>query len=202
VARRLPRVVRDGALHENRIEETMNDLRRAAADFLAQRRIAVAGVARDGGSAANVVYRRLREKGYEVFALNPSANEVEGDRCYASVGAVPGGVDGVVIGTPPQSGEPVVRDCLAAGVPRVWFHRSFGTGSVSADAVALAEREGLAVIAGACPMMFIEPVDPAHRCMRWVLGAIGRLPDTTAYSPAVGSPPDGSFGTAAPPRSL
>jgi uncharacterized protein len=71
-----------------------------------------------------------------------------------------------------------VRDCVAAGVQRIWLHRSFGTGSVSDEAVALAEREGLRVIAGACPMMFLQPVDLPHRCMKWVLGATGKLPHT------------------------
>jgi uncharacterized protein len=159
----------------------MTTLQQAAGEFLSHRRIAVAGVARDGASAANVVYRRLRAEGYEVFPVNPSAEQVEGDRCYASVGSIPGGVDGVVIGTPPHASAEVVRDCVAAGVPRVWFHRSFGAGSVAEQAVTLAEREGLAVIAGACPMMFLDPVDLPHRCMRWVLGVTGKLPPTEAY---------------------
>jgi uncharacterized protein len=160
----------------------MTRLQRAASEFLAQRRIAVAGVARDGTSAANIVYRRLRADGYEVFPVNPNSDRVEGDRCYASLGEIRGGVDGVVIGTAPLAATDVVRDCVAAGVPRVWFHRSFGTGSVSDEAVELAEREGLAVIAGACPMMFLEPVDLPHRCTRWALGVTGKLPEAETYS--------------------
>jgi uncharacterized protein len=163
----------------------MTTLRTAADEFLSHRRIAVAGVARDGASAANYVYQRLRETGYEVFPVNPNAAEVEGDRCYASVDEIPGGVDGVVIGTAPQASADVVRDCVAAGVPRVWFHRSFGTGSVSEEAVELARREGLAVIPGACPRMFLDPVDFPHRCMRWVLGATGKLPEP--YPPGCGA---------------
>jgi uncharacterized protein len=177
----------------------MTKIEQAARDFLSHRRIAVAGVSRDGTSAANVVYRRLRAEGYEVFALNPHASEVKGDRCYASAGDVPGGVDGVVVGTAPSASAEVVRDCLAAGVARVWFHRSFGVGSVAEDAVALAERAGLAVIGGACPMMFLDPVDLPHRCMRWVLGATGKLSPVVAYP--VPAPPVPSDWTAAPPHS-
>jgi uncharacterized protein len=161
---------------------TMATLKEAADEFLAHRRVAVAGVARDDASAANVVYRRLREAEYEVYAVNPNADEVEGDRCYRSVNEIPGGVEAVVIGTAPQASAAVVRDCVAAGVPRVWFHRSFGTGSVSDEAVALAKSAGIAVIAGACPMMFLQPVDLPHRCMRWVLGATGKLPAAEAYA--------------------
>jgi uncharacterized protein len=154
----------------------MDTLKQAAADFLAQERIAVAGVSRDGAHVANLVYRRLRERGYTVFALNPHADEVEGDRCYHAVADIPGGVDGVFIATRPEAAPDLVRQCAAAGVPRVWMHRSFGAGSVSTEAAAIGESAGIRVIAGACPMMFIEPVDIGHRCMRWLLGATGKLP--------------------------
>jgi uncharacterized protein len=159
----------------------MGVLRRAANEFLSHRRLAVAGVSRDGAHAANLVYRRLRDEGYEVFALNPSAAEVEGDRCYHALAEIPGGVEGVVIVTPPDAAPGVVRECAQAGVPRVWLHRSFGQGSVSPEAVALCEREGISVLDGACPMMFLEPVDLGHRCIRWVLGATGKLPDADEY---------------------
>jgi uncharacterized protein len=154
----------------------MDSLRKAALDFLAADRLAVAGVSRDGSHVANIVYRRLRERGYTVFPLNPNTDEVEGDRCYRSLGEIPGGVGGLFIATRPEAAPALVQECVAAGVPRVWMHRSLGTGSVSAEAAAAGEAAGLRVIAGACPMMFIEPVDVAHRCLRWFLGATGRLP--------------------------
>jgi uncharacterized protein len=154
----------------------MESLKQAATDFLAQERLAVAGVSRDGGHVANVVYRRLREQGYTVFAVNPNATEVEGDRCYRRVTDIPDGVAGVFIATRPEAAPETVRQCIEAGVPRVWMHRSFGTGSVSAEAAALGEAAGIRVIAGACPMMFLEPVDVAHRCMRWLLGTMKKLP--------------------------
>jgi uncharacterized protein len=151
-------------------------LRDAAAGFLASGRLAVAGVARDGGNPANLIYRRLRSDGYAVVPVNPSAEAVEGDPCYPSVAAIPGGVAGVVIATHPDMAAAVVTDCVEAGVSRVWLHRSFGGGSVSEEAVELCRCHGIEVIPGACPMMFLEPVDPAHRCMRWLLGALGKLP--------------------------
>lgn len=169
----------------------METMREAAEEFLAQRRIAVAGVSRDAKQAANVIYRRLREAGYDVVPVNPSAAEVEGDVCYASVTAVPERPDGVLIATHPDVARDVARQCVEAGVPRVWMHRSFGTGSVSADATVLCREAGIAVLDGGCPMMFLEPVDAVHRCFRWVLAATGRLPDGTGYSrpTCAGEPP-------------
>jgi uncharacterized protein len=156
-------------------------LAEAAREFLSQRRIAVAGVSREQANAGNIIYRRLRDSGYEVFAVNPAADEVEGDRCYRSLAAIPGGVTAVVVATHPDVAEAVVQDCVAAGVSRVWLHRSFGRGSVSAAAVELGAREGVAVIDGGCPMMFMDPVDVGHRCIRWLLGVAGRLPDGARY---------------------
>jgi hypothetical protein len=61
-------------------------------------------------------------------------------------------------------------------VRQVWFHRSFGTGSVSAEAVAVCRAHGIEPIVGGCPLMFCEPVDVGHRCMRWWLQWRGRVP--------------------------
>jgi predicted CoA-binding protein len=112
-----------------------------------------------------------------VFPVNPKTDQVEGDSCYASLADVPGPIDGAVIATPPSTTAAVVEQCAELGIPRVWLHRSFGEGSVSPDAVELCHEKGISVIAGACPMMFFEGADVGHRCMRWLLGVMGKLPE-------------------------
>ena len=155
----------------------MVSLKEQAAEFLAQKRIAVAGVSRgDRNAPANAIYRKLRDSGHEVFALNPNATTVENDPCYPSVQALPQRVDGVIIVTTPETSTALVHDCAEAGVSRVWLHRSFGAGSVSRQAVEFCRDHQMTVIAGGCPMMFCQPVDWGHRCMRWVLAATGGLP--------------------------
>jgi predicted CoA-binding protein len=155
----------------------MATLKQAADEFLAQRRIAVAGVSRtDSGHGANVVYKGLRKAGYEVFAVNPNAEKVEGDPCFHDLKSIPDGVDAVVVGTAPAESEDVVRDCAEQNIQHVWLHRSFGGGSVSDEAADLARQNGITVIAGACPMMFLSGTDIVHRCMRLVLGVTGGLP--------------------------
>ncbi len=144
-------------------------------DFLSQKRIAVAGVSRSPDQAANAVYRKLRGAGYEVFPVNPGACEVEGEGCFPDLKSIPGGVDAVVIATPPRATDQVVRECAALGVSRVWMHRSFGEGSVSRNAAEYCRANDIAVIPGGCPLMFCEPVDFGHRCMRWMLKLTGGL---------------------------
>jgi len=144
--------------------------------FLEGKRFAVAGVSRSSHGAANAVYRKMRSAGYEVVPINPRAGEVEGVACYADLHAVPGALDGLVIAAHPRVAVDLVRQCADRGVPRVWFHRSFGGGSVSQEAVRECRERGLDCIVGGCPLMYCEPVDPAHRCMRWLLRWSGRVP--------------------------
>ncbi len=148
-------------------------------DFLAQKRIAVAGVSRDdrGHAAANLIYRRLKKLGHDVFPVNPNMRAFDGERCYPDVRSIPGGVDGVVIVTQPETAARIVRDCSDAGVRRVWMHRGVGRGSsVSPEAIEYCQQHDITVIAGACPMMYGARVDFGHMCGRWVLKLTGTLP--------------------------
>ncbi len=148
-------------------------------DFLAQKRIAVAGVSlRNGGHpAANLIYHRLKGTGHDVFAVNPRIQTFEGDRCYPDVQSIPGGVDGVVIVTRPETTVRIVRDCNDAKVRRVWMHQSLAKGSsVSPAAAEYCAQHDISVIAGACPMMYGADVDFGHTCMRWMLQLTGGLP--------------------------
>ena len=147
-------------------------------DFLAQKRIAVAGVSRDNRRhpAGNLIYQRLKTTGHEVFAVNPHLETFGGDRCYANLQSIPGGVDGVVIITRPEITERIVHDCNDAGIRRVWMHQSFGKGtSVSPDAVEYCRQHDISVIAGGCPMMYGDGVDFGHACMRWFLKLTGGI---------------------------
>ena len=149
-------------------------------DFLAQKRLAVAGVSRQtkGHPAANLIYRRLKDTGHDVFPVNPNLQTFDGNRCYPNLRSIPGGVDGVMIVTRPEATEQIVHDCTAAGVRRVWMHQSLDTkgSSVSPAAVAYCQQHGITVIAGACPTMFGDGVDFGHKCMRWLLKMKGGLP--------------------------
>jgi hypothetical protein len=149
----------------------------AATQFLAKKRIAVTGVSRTPkGHGSNVVYQRLRARGYEVFAVNPNTERVEGDRCYHDLASIPGGVDAVVIGTRPEFAEPTVRECADLGIGLVWMHRSVGTGSVSGAATRYGREHGLTVIDGGCPLMFDPTADGAHKAMRVVCTLTGKVP--------------------------
>lgn len=158
------------------------NLKEAAKKFLSQKRIAVAGVSRHGDVAANIIYKKLRDTGYETFPVNPNAEEVEGDRCYPAFASIPGGVDAVVIATHPEVAPQVVRECGELGINKVWIHRSFGQGSMNEEAIDLCRKLGIAVIPGSCPMMFCEPVDVGHKCIHWIQKISGGQAAPVGYS--------------------
>lgn len=155
----------------------MTTITQAAQEFLAHKRIAVTGVSRTPAShGGNVVYRRLRERGYDVFAVNPNADEVEGDTCYLDLKSIPGGVDAVVIATRAELAEATMRECADLGITHVWMHRAFGTGSVSQAATDFGREQGITVIDGGCPLMFEPTSDGAHKFLRMVCTLTGKAP--------------------------
>jgi predicted CoA-binding protein len=153
----------------------MQPIKDAATAFLASTRVAVTGVSRSAdGHGSNTVYKRLRDRGYEVFAVNPNADQVEGDRCYPDLASIPGGVEAVVIGTRPELAEDTMRQCAELGITQVWMHRGPGPGSVSATATDYGRQHGITVIDGGCPLMFGPTADFGHKVMRLVFA--GHVP--------------------------
>jgi uncharacterized protein len=141
----------------------------AAASFLRCRRIAVTGVSRTpAGHGGNTVYTRLRDRGYEVFAVNPNADQVEGDRCFHHLRDIPGGVEAVVMATKPEAVEDTMRECIDLGITKTWMHRAFGEGSVNDGATRTGREHGVTVIDGGCPLMFEPASDFGHRVIKLV----------------------------------
>lgn len=127
----------------------MTPVKDAATRFLASERIAVTGVSRTpAGHGGNIVYNRLRDRGYQVFAVNPNAEEVEGDPCYRDLGSIPDGVDAVVIATAPDA------------------------------ATELGRQHDVTVIDGGCPLMFQPTSDGPHRFLKLVCTWTGKAPRT------------------------
>jgi predicted CoA-binding protein len=153
----------------------MLTIKEAASEFLALKRIAVTGVSRKPREhGSNTVFKRLRDRGYQVFAVNPNADNVEGARSYHDLKSIPGGVDAVIIATAPDKAKSTMEECVELGIKHVWMHRSYGHGSVNPAAAAYGRKHGITVIDGGCPLMFDPTADFGHRMMRVVFGS--RIP--------------------------
>jgi predicted CoA-binding protein len=155
----------------------MITVKEAATEFLATKRVAVTGVSqKPEGHGGNVVYKRLRDRGYQVFAVNPNAETVEGDPAFRDLRSIPGGVEAVVIATRPETAEATMRECAELGIKQVWMHRSVGGGSASPEATEYGRGQGITVIDGGCPLMFDPTADFGHKCMKFFLSMSGVVP--------------------------
>jgi predicted CoA-binding protein len=142
-------------------------------DFLAQRKIAVVGVSDKRETGCNMSYKKFKENGYQVFAVNPRISEFEGDPCYPDLKAIPEKPDAVFILASPKVTEEIVQQCVDLDIKHVWMHCMMGTKpglvqsmtSVSQDAVEMCKANGIAVIPGSCPNQFLKP-DVGHAMMR------------------------------------
>ena len=147
----------------------MQTIQEAASTFLANKRVAVTGVSRHPENhGSNAIYRRLRERGYQVFAVNPNAREVEGDPSYPDLKSIPNAVDAVVIATRPELALDTMRECADLAIKQVWMHRGARPGSVSASATEFGRAHGITVIDGGCPLMFGPTADLGHKVMRLI----------------------------------
>lgn len=144
----------------------------SVADFTAQKKLAVVGISRKGRKFGNMAFKELKKHGYQLFPVNPNAETIEGERCYPSLSALPGPVDGVLVVVPPAETEKVVREAAAAGIKRVWMQQ----GAESPEAIRFCQENGIEAIHGECILMFTEPCAFFHRAHRWVWGVFGKLP--------------------------
>jgi predicted CoA-binding protein len=144
----------------------------AVADFVSQRKLAVVGVSRKKMKFGNLAFKELKRKGYKLFPVHPHAEQLEGERCSASLAALPEPVDGLLVIVPPAQAEQVVREAAAAGIRRVWLQQGAG----SPAAIRFCEDNGISVVHGECILMFAEPAAWYHRAHRWVWKLLGKLP--------------------------
>jgi len=141
-------------------------------DFLTQKKIAVVGVSRKKTKFGNAIYKELKQKGYNVFPVNPHINVFEGDTCYPDLLSLPEKVDSVVINVSPAQTEKVVREAKEAGINKVWLQQ----GSQSEVAIKYCEENGIDYVSNECILMFAQPSAFIHRAHKWVWGVLGKLP--------------------------
>ena len=150
--------------------------------FLAQKSIAVIGVSNKRETGCNLNYKKFKESGYRVYAVNPNISSYDGAQCYPDLRSIPEKPDAVFMLTNKKVTEQMVRQCVDLGIKHVWMHCLLGTKpglggnktSVSQSAVKICRSNGINVIPGSCPAQFLKP-DFSHRIMRRLWKACGFL---------------------------
>jgi uncharacterized protein len=150
--------------------------REVISDFLAQKRIAVVGASRNPKDFNASMFRTLRERGYDAVPVNPNATEIDGLRCYARLQEIDPPVQGALVMAKPEVAEKVVQDCREAGIARVWLYGISGKTN-SPRAVEFCRANGIAVVPGFCPNMFLEGTSWFHRFHGTLLKIAGKYPN-------------------------
>jgi len=150
----------------------MINSKKTVEDFIAQKKIAVVGVSRKKTKFGNAIYKELKQKGYQVFPINPNINVFEDNVCYPDLLSVPEKVDAVVINVPPAQTEKVVKEAKQAGINKIWLQQ----GSQSEAAIKFCKENGIDCVSNECILMFAQPAAFIHRAHKWIWGVLGKLP--------------------------
>jgi uncharacterized protein len=110
------------------------------------RRIAVVGASATVGKPAHDVPLLMRDRGYEVFAVNPTLSTWEGQPAYGSLRDVPKPVEVVDVFRKPEEAPAIARDAVAVGAKVLWLQ----LGITNPEARAIAERAALAYVEDRC----------------------------------------------------
>lgn len=139
-------------------------------DFVNAKRLAVVGVSRSEQKFGTAIYTELKERGYEVFGVNPQMDEIKGDKCFASLTDLAGKVDGVVVCVSPTKTPQVLREAAAAGITNIWLQQ--GTSSV--EATKTAQELGVSPIEGKCILMYAGEVKSVHAFHKFFAKLLGQ----------------------------
>lgn len=141
-------------------------------EFFAQKNLAVYGVSRNPKKFGSLIFKELKEKGYNVFPVNPHTDEIQGVTCYKSLGSIPETVDGVILTVKPEVTRDAVKEAHEAGIKRIWMQH----GSNSTEAVEYCQENGMTVISKECVFMFAEPVQSVHKFHRFFAKLFRKYP--------------------------
>ena len=150
----------------------MKTSKASIASFFSSRKIAIAGVSRDSRKFGYQVFNLLREKGFDVYPINPGTDHIAGIPCFRSVGALPTDVRSLAIITPKSQTRDIVAEAITKGINNIWIQQMSDT----PDAIALTKTHPINLITKECILMHASPVTGIHKFHRNIKGLFGLLP--------------------------
>ena len=139
----------------------------AVQEFLVCRRFAMVGVSRNPRHFSRSLLRELVRRGYDPLPVNPNLTAIEGRPCFAGVAKLDPPPAAAMIMVGARNLEKAVQGCLDAGIARIWLVRSPGDAAARARAVQLCRERPAVVIAGECPLLYLDSGFP-HNFHRWL----------------------------------
>jgi len=140
--------------------------------FLEPKKMAIAGVSSNPKKFGYVIFKELREKGFDICPVNPKLETLDGIKCYKSVSAIPDDYEKLFIATPKQSTDEVIKQAGEKGIKHVWIQQMANT----KDSLKIAEENNINLIEKECIFMFADPVKSVHKFHRTLKKIFGGLP--------------------------
>ena len=112
------------------------------------RTIAVVGLSEDPARPSHYVSEYMQQQGYKIYPVNPSIDAVLGEKCYASLTALPVKPDVVNVFRVPSQIPAIVDEMITLGLGSLWVQQ----GIVNLEAAERAERAGIRVVMDRCIM--------------------------------------------------
>jgi predicted CoA-binding protein len=145
-------------------------------DFLAQQRIAMVGVSRNPKDFSRLLFNDLSKRGYDMVPVNPATKTIDDRMCFSRVQDIHPAPEAVLVMTASSETAKVVQDCAVAGIKRMWMYRAGGQGAINQEAVAFCHENGIRLVEGHCPYMFLSKAGFVHRLHGFVLKVVGSYP--------------------------
>ena len=140
--------------------------------FLSSQKVAIAGVSREPKKFGFQVFKQLKEKGFEVYPINPNVDYIDGTPCFRSVSSLPLNVHSLVIITPKNKTRDIVSEAMAKGIDSIWIQQMSDT----PEAIELTRAHPVNQITKECILMHTAPVTGIHKFHRNVKRWFGLLP--------------------------
>lgn len=140
--------------------------------FLAPKKIAMAGVSSNQKKFGYIIFKELREKGFDICPVNPKVEEIDGVKCYKSVSDIPDAYEKLFLATPKDVTDSIIKDAAKKGIKHIWIQQMANTKESST----LANDLGIELIEKECIFMFAEPVTSIHKFHRFIWKFFGKLP--------------------------
>lgn len=132
-------------------------------EFLACKRLAMVGLSRNPRDFSARLFEEFLRQGYDIVPVNPNAAEIQGKVSYPRVQDIQPPPQAALLMTSPAVTDAVVRDCAQVGIGRIWMYQAGGLGAVSSPALQFCREQGMRVVAGECPFMFLSEAGGIHR---------------------------------------
>jgi uncharacterized protein len=141
-------------------------------EFLVGKEFAIAGVSRNKSKFGYLIFKDLKDRGFTLYPVNPKAGEIDDTKSYPDIQSLPEHVKKLYIVTKQGQTKQLVEDAVKKGIQQVWIQQMSDT----AEAVKIAEENGLTLITGECMYMHAEPVKSIHKFHRGIRKFFGSFP--------------------------